>query len=128
MSLQARLIIIFLSISLLFFVLNLIRKRKMKIEYSILWIIVVFIIFIMSIWQPIADQLAFLLGISYPPGLFFSIAIFFLFVILLHFSVEVSKLKEQNQTLTQELAILKYLQGESDSAKLTQNDDENYHH
>ncbi|NIR49899.1 DUF2304 domain-containing protein [candidate division KSB1 bacterium] len=107
MPLKAKLIIISLSLSLFIFVLNLIRKRQLKIEYSILWLLVSSLILLASIWQNLADQVALLLGIDYPPALFLSIAIFFSLGILMHFSIELSKLKEQNKSLTQELAIYK---------------------
>ncbi|MFQ5601721.1 MAG: DUF2304 family protein [bacterium] len=109
MPFKAKLIIIVLSFSLFLFVLNLIRKRKLKIEHSVLWLFVSLAILVASIWQNLADQVALFLGIEYPPALFLSIAIFFSLVILMHFSIELSTLKDQNKALTQELAIYKNL-------------------
>ncbi len=109
MPLKAKLIIIFLSLGLVLLVLNLIRKRQLKIEHSILWLIVSATILVASIWQNLADQLALWLGVEYPPALFLSVAIFFSLTILMHFSIELSKLKVQNKNLTQELAIYKNL-------------------
>ena len=108
MDIKARIIIILLSISLFLFVLNLIRKRKMRIEYSILWFLIGLIILLVSIWQNMADQISFLIGIEYPPALFFLIAIFFVILMKLHFSIEMTKLKDQNKTLVQEISILKH--------------------
>ena len=105
MPLRAKITIIFLSLALFIFVLNLIRKRKLKIEHSVLWLGVSGVILVASIWQDLADSIAFFVGIEYPPALFLSIAIFFFLVILMHFSMELSKLKDQNKTLTQELAL-----------------------
>lgn len=105
MPLRAKITIIFLSLALFIFVLNLIRKRSLKIEHSVLWLGVSGVILVASIWQDLADSIAFFVGIEYPPALFLSIAIFFFLVILMHFSMELSKLKDQNKTLTQELAI-----------------------
>jgi len=109
MPLKAKFIIVFLSLALLLFVLNLIRKRRLRIEHSVLWLFVSLCILIASIWQNLADQIAYFVGIDYPPALFLSIAIFFSLAILMHFSMELSKLKEQNKSLTQELAIYKNL-------------------
>jgi len=107
MPLKARIIIAVLSFLLFSFVLNLIRKRRMGIEYSILWLSVSSVILITSIWQNIGDRIAHFIGIDYPPALFFLIAIFFLILILLHFSLEMTKLKGQNKTLVQEMSLLK---------------------
>ncbi len=109
MPLKAQIIIIVLSLSLFLFVLNLIRKRQLNIEHSILWLVVSVTILIASIWHNLADQVALFLGIEYPPALFLSVAIFFSLAILMHFSIELSKLKDQNKTLIQELAIYKNL-------------------
>ncbi len=107
MPLKAQIIIIFLSSGLFLFVLNLIRKRRLKIEHSILWLLVSVTILVASIWTRLADSVALFIGIEYPPALFLSIAILFSLVILMHFSIELSKLKDQNKNLTQELAIYK---------------------
>jgi hypothetical protein len=107
MPLKAKIIIILLSAMLFMFVLNLIRKRSLKIEHSVLWLLVSAVILLASIWQDIADNVALFLGIEYPPALFLSVAVFFSLAILMHFSIELSHLKDQNKSLTQELAIYK---------------------
>ena len=111
MPLKARIIIAILSFLLFFFVLNKIRKRRMGIEYSILWLTVSLVILVTSIWQNLGDQIAYFIGIDYPPALFFLIAIFFLILILLHFSIELTKLKDQNKALVQEVSLLKQKSG-----------------
>jgi hypothetical protein len=121
MPLKGRIIVACISFFLFFFVLNFIRKRRMKIEYSILWLSVCSIILIVSIWQSLGDQIAYFIGIDYPPALFFLIAIVFLVLILLHFSLEMTKLKDQIKTLVQELSLLKHLLKEKD-------DESNYKH
>ncbi|MCH9008218.1 DUF2304 domain-containing protein [candidate division KSB1 bacterium] len=104
---KAKIIIVLLSFSLFMFVLNLIRKRQLKIEHSVLWLVVSATILVASIWHDLADGVAHFLGVEYPPALFLSIAIFFSLAILMHFSIELSMLKDQNKNLTQELAIYK---------------------
>lgn len=107
MPLKGRIIVAIIAFFLFFIVLNLIRKRKMKIEYSLLWLGVSLIILIMSIWQGLGDRIAFSIGIDYPPALFFLVAIVFVLLILLHFSLEMTRLKDQLKTLVQELSLLK---------------------
>jgi hypothetical protein len=79
----------------------------MRIEHSILWLMVSMILIFITVWQELADQIAFSVGIDYPPSLYFVIAIIFSLIMLFYYSVEISKLKEQNKTLNQELAILR---------------------
>ncbi len=107
MPLKGRIIVAIITFFLFVVVLNLIRKRRMKIEYSILWLGVSFIILLMSIWQDLGDRIAHFMGIDYPPALFFLVAIVFVLLILLHFSLEMTKLKDQFKTVVQELSLLK---------------------
>ncbi|MCJ7813529.1 DUF2304 domain-containing protein [bacterium] len=107
MPLKGRIIVAIITFFLFFIVLNLIRKRRMKIEYSILWLGVSLIIFVMSIWQGLGDRIAYFMGIDYPPALFFLVAVVFILLILLHFSLEITKLKDQLKIVVQELSLLK---------------------
>ena len=109
MPLKGKIILFALSLMLFMFVLNLIIKRRMRIEHSILWLLVALVLTVMSFWQGLADNIAFLVGIEYPPSLFFAIAIFFALLMLFYYSVEISKLKEQNKILNQELSISRHL-------------------
>ena len=119
MPLKAKIIIILLSASLFMFVLNLIRKRRLKIEHSVLWLLVSAVILLTSIWQNVADSIALFLGIEYPPALFLALAVFFSLAILMHFSIELSHLKDQNKSLAQELAIYKQLVKKLERESLT---------
>ncbi len=109
MPVKAKVILFLLSLLLFLFVLNLVTKRRLRIEHSLLWLVVSSILIIMTIWQGMADELAHLVGIDYPPSLYFAIAIFFALLMLFYYSVEISKLKEQNKNLNQELSISRHL-------------------
>ena len=101
-------IAIAVSIGLFLFILYLVRKKKIREEYSLLWLFssVVFIFF--SIWREGLEVFARLVGIAYPPAALFLILLLAVFLILIEFSVNISKLTERNKTLAQELALLKH--------------------
>ena len=101
-------IAIIVSISLFLFILYLVRRKKIKEEYSLLWLFssVVFIFF--SIWRDGLEYFAHLVGIAYPPAALFIILLLAVFLILIEFSINISKLKDENKTLTQELALLRH--------------------
>lgn len=121
MSFRAKVFLISLSLGLLILILHLVRKRQLKIEHSILWLVISSVIFITVVWQDLADRLAYMIGIDYPPALFFVLAIFFGILMLLHFSIEISKLKGQNKTLNQESSLnrlfIQELEKKHDSSK-----------
>jgi hypothetical protein len=111
-------IAIVVSISLFLFILFLVRKKKIKEEYSLLWLSssIVFIFF--SIWRDGLEYFAKLIGIAYPPAALFLILLLAVFLILIEFSINISKLTEQNKILAQELALLRSeLEGEKPGNK-----------
>ena len=100
-------IAIAVSISLFLYILYLVRKKKIKEEYSLLWLLssIVFIVF--SIWRDGLEYFAKLIGIAYPPAALFLILLLAIFLILIEFSINISKLSENNKILAQELALLR---------------------
>lgn len=105
MPLKARLFLLLISLGMFGFILQLIRNRRLKIEHSILWLTVSILMIVFSVWQGFTDQIARAIGIGYPPALYFAVAIVFAFLILLHLSMELSKMKDRIKTLNQELSI-----------------------
>jgi hypothetical protein len=98
---------IFGSMILLAFILVLIRNKKIKEEYSLLWIIAGVIFLLFSIWRDALDYLANLAGIAYAPAAIFLVFFIAIFMILVQFSIILSKLTEQNKRLVQEIGLLK---------------------
>lgn len=98
---------IFGSMILLAFILALIRNKKIKEEYSLLWIIAGVIFLFFAIWRDALDYLANLAGIAYAPAAIFLVFFIAIFIILVQFSIILSKLTEQNKRLIQEIGLLK---------------------
>ena len=100
-------IAIVVSISLFLYILFLVRKKKIKEEYSLLWLFSSFVFIIFSIWRDGLEYFAKLIGIAYPPAALFLILLLAIFLILIEFSINISKLTGKNTILAQELALLK---------------------
>ncbi|MCX6164296.1 MAG: DUF2304 domain-containing protein [Ignavibacteriae bacterium] len=94
------------SVLFLIFVILLVRNKKIKEEYSILWFIFGIIFLVISVWREILIQFSNLIGIAYPPVAFILILIFAIFLILIQYSVVISNLKEKNKDLVQRLGLL----------------------
>jgi len=99
---------IFGSISFLFLIFELIRKKYLKEEYSLLWLLFTTIIFILSVWWNQLNTLSFLIGIAYPPVTLLLCLVIALYLIVIHYSTVLSRLSERNKQLSQELALLKH--------------------
>jgi hypothetical protein len=94
------------SFVLLLLVLDLVRRRKLREEYSLIWIACAGALLIASIWRDLLDALAHWLGVYYPPAVLLLILILFVFVACLHFSVVVSRQRAQIERLVEDHAIL----------------------
>ena len=95
------------SASVLFLVLELIRRGRLKERYSLLWLFAGAIMLVLSLSRELLEFIAHEIGIFYPPSLLFLVAFVFLLMITLHFSVIISGLSEKNKRLAQEIALLR---------------------
>jgi len=95
------------SVILLFFIIELIRRKKIREEYGILWLLSGLVFLIFSVWQDGLNFFADLVGIHYPPSFLLLVLIVAAFGIMIHYSSVITKLSERNKTLVQELSLLK---------------------
>jgi len=102
-----QIVAIIFSLGIFVGIVDLIRRRMLKEQYAILWLISAIVLLILSVWRQLLDKIAQLLGIAYAPSLLFLVAFVFLLLIVLHFSVIISNLSEKNKRLSQEIALLK---------------------
>ncbi len=96
-----------LSVVLLLYILEMVRRRRLQEEYSLLWLFGSGVILLLSIKQSWLIYLARAVGIAYPPSFLFLIGILFIMLILIHFSIAISKLHQMNKRMAQEIALLK---------------------
>lgn len=95
------------AVLFMFFVFRLIVKRKLKIEYAILWMLCTFVLLVFAIWRNGLDVIAHMLGVFYAPALIFLGAIFAIVIFLVHMSVVNTKQEQQIKDLAHQLALLK---------------------
>lgn len=94
------------SILFIVFIVELIRKKKIREEYSLLWLFFGVIFLIISIWTESLWYIADLLGISYAPAAIFLLLIIAIISILIHYSLVISRLTENHKNLTQTIGLL----------------------
>ncbi len=94
------------SVALLGVVIELIRARKLRERYALLWLATAGVILVFAVWRSGLHQLSGALGIAYPPNALFALAMLFVIVLLLHYSTVISKLSDRSTTLTQRLALM----------------------
>ena len=95
------------SLVLLVIVLELIRSRRLRERYALLWLLTGLVMLGLSAWRDGLNTIAGWFGVTgYPPAVLFAIGVFFILVVLLHYSTVISKLADQNVVLAQRLALL----------------------
>ena len=95
------------SLLLILVVLELVRGRRLKERYALLWLATGIALLVLSAWRGGLNTIAGWLGVTgYPPAVLFAVATLFIFLVLLHYSTVISKLSDQNTVLAQRLAIL----------------------
>src|SRR4029079_10384088 len=96
------------SALLLLIVLELIRGRRLKERYALLWLVTGLVLLVLSVWRGGLNTIAGWLGVSGdPPAILFAAAIMFVIAVLLHYSTVLSKLTDDNVLLAQEVALLR---------------------
>jgi hypothetical protein len=104
------------SILLILVVLELIRSRRLRERYALLWLATGFVLLVLSAWRDGLNTIAGWFGVTgYPPAVLFAVATLFILVVLLHYSTVISRLSDQNSILAQRLALLEErVRGRSD--------------
>jgi len=97
---------ILFSILLLVLIFLLIRRKKIREEYAILWIVIFMIFLLFSIFRGLIDKISSLLGIQYQPASLFLILIGCIFLMLFHFSFVISDMKRKLNAMATALTIL----------------------
>ena len=95
------------SLLLLLVVFELIRSRRLRERYALLWLLTGVVLLVLSIWRDGLNTIAGWFGISgYPPAILFAVAILFILLVLLHYSTVISRLSDESMILAQRLALL----------------------
>ena len=107
MLIKFQIIIGVMSFILLLITFELIRKERLREEYSILWLFTGGVTLVLSFWPQffLSKFLTQITGLYYLSAVVV-IAFLFLLLIVLHFSVVVSKLTDRNKELAQRHALL----------------------
>ena len=95
-----------IGVSLFIYIIELVRRRQLREEYAWLWLLTGLVIVVLSFWYGLLVYIGELLGGILPSAVLFLFALVFLLLIALHQSIKISRLTDQVNQLTQELAII----------------------
>ena len=103
---RVQFVVLFISILVTGFIIEQVRRRRLAVEYSLIWIVAGLGMIVLSLWKNGIEYLAELMGIYYAPSAIFVIFGVLVFVLCVHFSLEISKLSSNNRVLIQRIALL----------------------
>ena len=106
MPVRPKVVALVVGIGLLLLIIELVRRRRLREEYSWLWLLTGSVILVLTMWFDLLKWFTHLVGAINPASTIFLFAFLFLTFISLHFSIAVSKLTDQNRELAQRSALL----------------------
>jgi hypothetical protein len=117
MSIRIKIVTFIICIAMLLLVIDLVRRRKLREEYSQLWFATWLGILVLMVWFDLLKWVSHLIGAVSNVSTLFLFAFMFLILISLHFSVVISKLTGRIKDLSQQHSLL---QNELESFKRAQ--------
>ena len=106
MQTKLQIVAILASSMLVVLVFELLRRRRLIERYALLWLFSSLVLLGLSVWTGLLEVISDAVGIVYPPNALFMIAFAFVLVLLLHFSIAISRLSGETKVLAQEVARL----------------------
>ena len=106
MLLQQKVFAIIASISIFIVIIYLVKKGKLREEYSWLWLLTGVVILVLVLWYDLLLLLTHLIGAVSATTTLFIFGILFLMLITLHFAIKISSLSDQVKNLAQKLSLL----------------------
>jgi hypothetical protein len=94
------------ALLLLVVVFELVRRKALLERYALLWLFSALVLLLLAVWRQLLSGVADAIGIYYPPSALFAVAFAFVLLLLLHFSLAVSRLTDQSKVLAQRQALL----------------------
>ncbi len=96
------------AVLLALYVLDLVRRRRLSEEYSLLWVVCTAIIAVLGFSTPLLMWITKVLGMFGAASTVTSFGLAFAVAMLLYLSVKLSRLGAEHQALVRELALLRH--------------------
>ena len=106
------------SLILVLVVFELIRSRRLRERYALLWVLTGIVLVVLSAWRGGLNTIAGWAGVqTYPPAVLFAVSVLFVLAVLLHYSTVLSRVTDENVILAQRVALLELELSENSSAQ-----------
>ena len=106
MGTRMQLVAVFATAALFVIVFELVRRRRLMERYALLWLFSSATLLALACWGDLLRSFADTVGIFYAPSALFAVALSLVLVLLLHFSLVISRLADQSKVLAQRVGML----------------------
>src|SRR4030065_428475 len=106
MPIQQKIFAVSVSIVLFIVIIDLVRRRRLREEFSWLWLLTGAIVIILAAWYDLLRFITGIIGAAVPTTTLFLFSVFFLMVINLYYATKISRLHDNVKDLAQNIAIL----------------------
>jgi hypothetical protein len=107
MSIRGQAFIVIVSILVILFVLNALRKRRINEEYCLWWLFIMVATDVLVLWKGLLIKITHLVGALVPISALTLFALVLVLAILIYFSMKISVLTNQVRELIQSAALQK---------------------
>ena len=107
MPLQQQIFALIVSALVFVIVIDMVRKRRLREEYSVLWLLTSVLMFVLVFRYEWLVALTDLIGAGLPTTTLFLFSIIFLMLLSVQFCIKISQLTDQVKNLSQENALMK---------------------
>ncbi|MBN1397661.1 MAG: DUF2304 domain-containing protein [Bacteroidetes bacterium] len=106
MPLRLKIFTVIIGLTIFLGIIELVRRRKLREEYSFIWLMAGFAFILIAVQSDVLDYLSGLIGIALPVNTLFFVALVFIVLLCLYFSLRISALTTQVKNLAQQIALL----------------------
>ena len=103
----AHVFIAVVTLGALAYILLLVRQRRLRSKYALLWLTVGLVLGVLAVFPDLLKIASDRVGVYDPPNLFLVVACAFLFLVVVQFSWELSRMEERTRVLAEEIALLR---------------------
>jgi hypothetical protein len=108
MESRVQIVAILVAAGLFGVILELVRRRRLMERYALLWLAAAIVLLVLSVWRNGLELFASAVGVAYAPSALFLVALGFILLLLLHFSLVISRLSDQTKVLAQRVGLLQH--------------------
>lgn len=114
MPTRLKVLVVVIGLTIFLGIIELVRRKRLREEYSFIWLLTGFAFVLLAVKNDLLVQLSQVLEITLPVNTLFFLALIFMMLLCLYFSLRISSLTTQVKNLAQQLALMQVKEESTD--------------